>query len=71
MKVQKIKYKQNFIISVSDKAPLATTVEMECGDTADWKFLHKVGEVDIEAGNFSDLSKTLKSKLKDVSGENN
>ena len=44
---------------------------MKCGDTADWKFLHKVGEVDIEAGNFSDLSKTLKSNLKDVSGENN
>ena len=44
---------------------------MECGDTADWKFLHKVGEVDIEAGNFSDLSNTLKSNLKDVSGENN
>ena len=43
---------------------------MECGDTVHWTFLHKVGEVDIEAGNFSELSKTLKSSLKDFSGEN-
>ena len=41
---------------------------MECGDSADYTFLHKLGETDVEARNLSQLSETIQSVLKDFSG---